>query len=217
MKPVLPGRTDPFVYSLYDNFVRELVERLYDGCSVTFTIPQQAGRSELVQEVFRRLRQRDCLIAYLDLAPISSIDEFADALTQTYLQLITGNIDSANSVDSLLANLSEPDVEETIRDVVDGACLDQMTEWEKVDWTVGLSEIIAKSLDTRLVVWINEWQEIVRIGGEPLLRLLRATFQHQSCVTYAFTGSRDPDLLRTLFADRHQPFYRFAVELQFVE
>lgn len=173
-------------------FVRELVERLYDGCSVTFSVPQHPGNIDLVDLVLLGLRERGCLTGYLDLSSIQSIDDFSDALSQTYVRLITDNIGSFEDV----------------------ANLDKMDESEKIDWAVWLSERIAESLDKRLVVWFDEWQEIARMkDGDLLLKRLRGMFQLQTHVTYAFTGSRDPDLLKTLFADRHQPLYRFAVRV----
>jgi len=176
-------------------FIRELVERLYDGCSVTFTVPHHPGIDGVANEMLSELREyRGCLTAYLDLSSIKSVEEFADALIHAYLELITGDIESLESTNDSV----------------------HMNAWEKVDWLVELSERLATSLDTRLVVWFDEWQEIARIdgGGDLLLKRLRGMFQLQTHVTYAFTGSRDPDLLRKLFAEGDQAFYRFAVEMQ---
>lgn len=201
-------------HSLGDRFIRELVQRLHDGCSVTFAVPQHAGKDEIATEVLRDLRERGCLTAYLDLSSVNSIDEFGNALNQTYLSLLSGDTGWSNFIKGLLGNLSDPDVEKQGRDIVDKADLERMSAWEKVDWAVGLSERLAESLDTRVVVWFHEWQEIVRIkDGDLLLKRLRGMCQLQPHVTYAFTGSRDPGLLRTLFSDRHQAFYRYAVML----
>ena len=207
----------PTSHSSYNEFKRELEQRLYDGCSVTFAVPQHAGKDDVATEVLRDLRERGCLTAYLDLSSVNSIDEFGNALAQTYLKLLSGDtVWSEDSIKGLLGNLSDPDVEKQIQDIVDEADLERMSAWEKVDWAVGLGERLAESLDTRLVVWFHEWQEVARMkDGDLLLKRLRGMFQLQTHVTYAFTGSRDPDLLRTLFADSHQPYYRFAVDLQF--
>ena len=203
-------------HSKRTQFVRELVQRLHDGCSVTFAVPRDSG-TVVAKEPLRALRERGCLTAYLDLSSVDSIDELGDALNQTNLSLLSGDTGwSEDSIKGLLGNLSDPDVEKQVRDIVDKADLERMSAWEKVDWAVGLGERLAESLDTRVVVWFHEWQSIAHMkDGDLLLKRLRGMFQLQTHVTYAFTGSRDTDLLRTLFSDRHQPFYRFAVELHF--
>ncbi|QSO48375.1 hypothetical protein [Alicyclobacillus mengziensis] len=202
-------------HSKRNQFVRELVQRLHDGCSVTFAVPRDSG-TVVAKEPLRALRERGCLTAYLDLSSVDSIDKFGDALNQTYLSLLSGDTGWSNSIKGLLGNLSDPDVEKQIQDIVDEVDLKRMSAREKVDWAFGLSERLAESLDTRVVVWFHEWQSIAHMkDGDLLLKRLRGMFQLQTHVTYAFTGSRDTDLLRTLFSDRHQPFYRFAVELHF--
>ncbi|MCF8564632.1 hypothetical protein LLE49_07720 [Alicyclobacillus tolerans] len=185
----------PTSHSSYNQFVRELQQRLYDGCSVMFTIPRDVG-IEVAHQVLHALREhRGCLTTYLDLSSIQSIEDFADALTNAYLDL---NADGNDSLGNMNYSV-------------------HMSAQEKVDCLVELSERIAKSLDTRLVVWFHEWQEVARMdgGGDLLLKRLRGMFQLQSHVTYAFTGSRDPDPMRKFFADRGQAFYRFAVELKY--
>ena len=202
-------------HSKRTQFVRELVQRLHDGCSVTFAVPRDSG-TVVAKEPLRALRERGCLTAYLDLSSAYSIDKFGDALNQTYLSLLLGDTGSSeDSIKGLLGNLSDPDVEKEIRDIVDETDLERMSAWEKVDWAAGLSERIAESLDTRLVVWFHEWQEVARMkDGDLLLKRLRGMFQLQTHVTYAYTGSKNSDFLKAMFTDHYQPFYRFAVELK---
>lgn len=194
-------------------FIRELVERLYDGCNVTFTLPRHTRNTDLADSAMQGLRARGCLTAYLDLSSINSVDEFADALTQTCLRLMTGDIDSANNGDSVMVNLSDISVEEELRDIVNVADFARMSNYDKIDWAVELSERLAESLDTRLVVWFNSWNKVAEFEGDLLTKRLRALFQYQSHVTYAFVGS-DLDLMR-MFTDQDQALYRFAVILQF--
>ncbi len=61
-----------------------------------------------------------------------------------------------------------------------------------------------------MVVLLDEFQEIERLGGQRLLQRLRANLQPQRRTAYLFLGSR-MTFLCSLFADRGQAFYRFAV------
>lgn len=203
-------------HSLRNDFAHDLEERLYTGCSVTLTAPRHVGTT-LAHEVLRRLKERGCYTTEIDLLPICSIAEWARELMKQYLQLRIGDIGLTwETVEGLLGVLSRADVQEKIQDVVDVTYLAQLSAWELVDEATELAQRIAETDGKRLVVWFNEWQDIVRIGGDLLLKRLRAMFQFHSHVSYAFVG-RDPDLMRALFADRYQAFYRFAVELKVPE
>ena len=61
-----------------------------------------------------------------------------------------------------------------------------------------------------LIVMFDEFQEVQRIGGESLIKKMRATMQTQQRVSYLFLGS-EPSLMKTLFANQYQAFYRFAL------
>lgn len=197
-------------------FVREVVERLHDGCSVTFAVPHDVG-TEVSNNVFQGLRERGCLTAHFDLMEINSIEELADELKLTFLRLLSeDNGSSANNIEGVRDGMSESNVEEIIQDVFEMDDLERMNKWEMIDWAVGLAEVIGWKKSKRLVVWFDEWQEIARMkDGDLLLKRVRGMFQLQTHVTYAFTGSRDSDMLRKLFSDRNQAFYRLAVELRY--
>src|SRR5579875_1840275 len=153
----------------YDRFVRELEERLYDGCSVTLTL----------------------------------------LLLQTVLQLRIGISPLPNSsLNDFIDSLSRPEISAKIQDVVDIPYLQSIKEspLELLDESASLLQRIPEQSDTRLVVWFHEFQVIHKID-DLLLKRLRAHFQFQSHVSFAFVGG-NADLIRTLFADQDQAFYR---------
>lgn len=203
--------------SLRYNFVRELEQRLYDGCSVTFTVSHNVGIT-VAHDVLSRLKARGCCILGLNLSDVSTIEGFLLRLLREVLQLGTGiNVLSDNSIDDLLGSLPAPEFHAKIQDLVEISYLYQIKEshLELLDEAVSLLERIPELFDTRLVVWFLDFQAIAQINNvNLLLKRLRAIFQHQSHVSYAFTGTNS-SLMQSLFADRHQPFYRFAVELKF--
>lgn len=202
--------------TLYDTFVWELEQRLFDGCSVTFTISDD-GQTDVAQQVLRRLRGHGCYTAYVDLQGISSVERLVLTVFQAYIQLRTGDTEfPGNSLDAFLGSLFGADVQDKIQGILDVDHLTRIKEsaLELLDEVIDLGQRIGETDHKRLIVWFHDWQEITRIGGgDLLLKRLRGMFQLQTHVTYAFTGSKDPDLLKSLFADRDQAFYRFAVQL----
>lgn len=199
----------------YDRFVREIEERLYDGCSVTFTLPHHSS-TLLARGVLSRLEARGCYTAEIDLSNVSTIEELTLLLLQTVLQLRIGISALPNSsLNDFIDSLSRPEIRAKIKDVVDIPYVQSVKEspLELLDESISLLQRIPEQSKARLVVWFHEFQVIHKID-DLLLKRLRATFQHQTHVTYAFVGS-DPDLMRTLFADQHEALYRFAVMLQY--
>lgn len=63
-----------------------------------------------------------------------------------------------------------------------------------------------------MVVMPDEFQELEPLGSTALLQQLRAATQQQRHVAYLFLHSK-PAMMRSIFADRRQAFYRFALLL----
>ena len=62
----------------------------------------------------------------------------------------------------------------------------------------------------RVVVLLDEFQEVERLRGSDLMKRPRVQFQRQPHVSYLFLGSR-PSLMWALFTTSAAAFYRFAV------
>lgn len=199
----------------YDRFVRELEERLNDGCSVTFTLPHHSS-TLLARGVLSRLEARGCYTAEIDLFNVSTIEELAFHVLRTVSQLRLGSDPLPNSsLNDFMDSVSRPEIRAKIQDVIDIPYLHRVKEspLELLDESVSLLQRIPEQSKARLVVWFHEFQVIHKID-DLLLKRLRAHFQFQSHVSFAFVGSNS-DLMRTLFADQNEAFYRFAVMLQY--
>jgi len=73
-----------------------------------------------------------------------------------------------------------------------------------------LPQQIAQRKRKRLVVVLDEFQEIVSIGTPSALeRAIRSKIQHHDRVAYVFMGSKR-HLLDELFSDKSKPLYRIA-------
>ncbi len=87
---------------------------------------------------------------------------------------------------------------------------------ESVEVAFALGERLATKDEKHLVILLDEFQELDRLGGPPLIKKLRALFQQQKHTTYLFLGSQ-AGLMHTIFSDQRQAFYRFAVMLNLPE
>lgn len=210
------GRVIPSEDVLSRNgFVRELEERLYMGDSTMLAGPRRIGKTSAAFEVLHRLRERGCYTVELDLFHVPTVEELGLQLMQKILQVRTGMIRSAaHTIKGFLENLSKSEFQVKIQDLEITTHLNAANENPEavLDEALEIAERIAKKDGKRMIIMFDEWQEVDRIGGEPLLKRLRSIFQHQNYVSYLFLGS-EPSMMRTLFADRRQAFYRFATML----
>lgn len=78
------------------------------------------------------------------------------------------------------------------------------------DEALGLPERIAKAKGIRLVVCIDEFQQIGELGDSVAFqKKLRSVWQHQHLVSYCLYGSKR-HLLINMFGKRSYPFYKFG-------
>jgi AAA+ ATPase superfamily predicted ATPase len=80
---------------------------------------------------------------------------------------------------------------------------------EVAEEVFNLPEQIANSQGKRFVVVLDEFQEIMRIGGENLERQLRAAIQHHTRVSYLFAGSKS-HMLIDMVSEKTRPFYQMG-------
>ncbi|WP_240985433.1 AAA family ATPase [Acididesulfobacillus acetoxydans] len=71
---------------------------------------------------------------------------------------------------------------------------------------------MAKADKKKLIVVFDEFQEVERVAGQNSLKVIRAHIQLHTHVNYLFMASH-PSMMRTIFSDENQAFYRFALFL----
>jgi len=87
--------------------------------------------------------------------------------------------------------------------------LPHIDEEKLLDDALDFPENFAKKNKKNMIVFIDEFQEIIKIGGIPLLKKMRAKFQKHEHVTYIFAGSQE-SIIRELFQSKQHAFYRFG-------
>src|ERR1700694_2409669 len=190
-----------------------LLGDLRSGQNVLVLAPRRFGKTSLIVAAAERLRKDDVLVAYADLLRVTTKTRFAEALAAALydgleppfgrlvqraaeffrdLSLrpkVTVNPDGTPSFE-LAAGADERDIDAT---------LDQL---------FALPGVVAKRRSRRVVMVLDEFQEIVAIAPDLPARM-RAVFQFQPEVAHVYLGSRQ-HLLRRVFTDANQPLYNSA-------
>jgi hypothetical protein len=197
--------------------LRELVGDVHSGQNVLILSPRRYGKTSLVTEAVRLLREQDVLVAYVDLLRATSRTELAGFLATALYQGLVSPVDQAiHRLGEFFGDLpirpsiklpTGPDGSVTptfefgpgARTEDADAMLEQL---------LGLPAQVAAKRKRRVALVIDEFQSILEID-EALPRKMRAVFQFQPDVAHVYLGSKQ-HLLQRVFSDANAPLYNSA-------
>jgi len=200
-------------------FINRLEEKkmlktsLYSGINVMLISPRRLGKSSLVKEAMRELAEDDpqVKICFIDAFTILSEEEFYRAFVQEIIKSTSSRWETwINTAKEFLTSLS-PRVSFGNDPAVDfSVSIDFKTLKENELDVLNLPEKIAKAKKLKIIVCIDEFQNLARIGSYDILeRRMRSVWQHQQNVTYCFYGSKR-HMMMDIFNSTEKPFYRFG-------
>ena len=191
-----------------------LERELRGGQNVLIEAPRRFGKTSLILEVKRRLEARRIPVAYLDCMLVPSRARLADRLASAYLAAFKNPRQRAEDwvVQHLKAFRIRPTL--TIDDhgnaqlAFEAGSAGLPSLDALLEQLFNQPELIARERNKRLVVILDEFQDLMDLGPT-LLRQLRAVIQQQQLVSYAFLGSRQA-LLRRAVHERSAPLLKMA-------
>ena len=198
-----------------EEFIEETKLRLLQGQSVMLSGPRRIGKTSVAYEILRQLQEAGAYVAKIDLFHVTSIEELGTKLLQAIVENRTGVLHHAVYTLKQWKKewLVSSEIHAKLYDLELGLTVERsQSPLELLETAIHTAEKMTSRDDKRMVILLDEFQELDRLGGETLLKRLRSLFQQQQHTTYFFLGS-ERSLLTTLFADRRQAFYRFATIL----
>jgi uncharacterized protein len=172
--------------------------------------PRRWGKSSLVEEAARRYPHATIRFAFIDLFKCRTPDEFYEAYVQALLKATNSKMDEAFQFASkwmkgLLPHLSfqaDPATEFTVKFQVNTSV--------KEDEIINLSQTIAAKKGVRVVVCIDEFQNVNHFPHPvDFQKKLRSYWQRHDKVHYCLYGSKR-HLMTQLFESSDLPFYKFG-------
>ena len=192
--------------------ITEVVAQLTTGQSVILMGPRRYGKTSLALEVLNHLPQNTYHMD-MDLFGIANVQELAQKLVASCLALKSSAMQQIFKAikEGLTGAFKNLELKQTVHDyeIVLKLAESKPTEPGQLEDAFAFLEIFAVKQKRPLVVYLDEFGEIERLGGIPLLKKLRAIMQRQRHVTYLFSGSQ-VHLMQLLFSDRQGPFFKFA-------
>ncbi len=210
----------PFVFGVAasgDNFTdREsetarLLTNFRSGVNTVLISPRRWGKTSLVRKVCRLAQTDELKIVYLDIFSCRSDADFYDAFASAVLKQTSTKVEEwMENIRQFLSRIS-PKISLGADPAADFSLSLELTpKREDIDEILQLPEKIAEKKGCRIVVCIDEFQQIGEFkDSKTFQKRLRSVWQLQKHVAYCLFGSKK-HLMNELFERKSLPFYKFG-------
>jgi uncharacterized protein len=196
----------------------ELISDMLNGQNVLVYAPRRYGKSSLVLRAAQEAMKQKALVGYVDVMRTPTKERFAAALAKTLYADIASPVGQA--LEKAAALFRDLRVIPTMEvDPSDGSLrFSFQAGRRRTDIDETIERLLEKLGDLsaerkrRVVIVFDEFQEILTLDKR-FPNLMRAVFQAQPEVSHVYLGSKH-HILQRIFADRNEPFWRSAKQLE---
>ena len=181
------------------------------GINSILISPRRYGKTSLVDHVCRNLEGEDIIIVRLDIFGCKTEYEFYNALAVAVLKQTASKMQLwMEEARDFLVRLT-PRIGIPV-DPVSGisVSLGITPETHSPEEVLNMVEIIAKRKNRRIVVCIDEFQQVGEFENTRQVQArLRSVWQHHHYTSYCLCGSKR-HMMSGIFLNRSMPFYQFG-------
>lgn len=182
-----------------------------NGVNVILISPRRMGKTSLIKKVISEIDNPMLKIIYMDIYDCRSEYDFYNRFAETIMKSTGNHLEQVmENIKRFLVRISpkisfspEPNSEFSVS-------LGITPKDYSPEEILNLPERIAKEQGVRLVVCIDEFQQIGEFTDSlTIQKRLRGVWQHHQNVSYCFFGSKK-HLMENIFQSRRMPFYLFG-------
>lgn len=210
----------PFVFGVAtsgDNFTdREkesarLLSNFTHGVNTVLISPRRWGKTSLVKKVCKLAQSDKLKIVYLDIFSCRTDSEFYDAFASAVLKQTSSKFDEIIENAKIFLSRISPKFTIGTDPMSDfSVSLELNPKSDDIDEILQLPEKIARKKGVRIVICIDEFQQIAEFkDSKTFQKRLRTVWQLQQAVSYCLFGSKK-HLMNELFEKGSLPFYKFG-------
>ena len=184
---------------------------LQNGQSIVLIAPRRFGKTSLILTVLEELQRRGFYVADVDLFTIISKERLAETIVEKILE----NKKVSNIVGRIKKGISQTFRNIEIRQVIEDYEIvlkfaePHVDADELLETALDFPQKFAEKEERDIYFFYDEFGEVAKLDGEPLIKLMRGKFQRHSHVCYIFAGSHE-SLMKELFTKQKSAFYKFA-------
>jgi AAA+ ATPase superfamily predicted ATPase len=224
MKATNNQPNNPFVLSGYysDKYFcdrKEETARILDAIQndrdLTLLSLRRMGKTGLIEHVFNLKKSKfNCDCFYIDIYPTSNLSDFVKFLSKAIIGKLDSKIENIIKKAVSLFKSIHPVIS---FDPITGNPGIEVSLRNESQPETSLEELFAylQQKESRVVIAIDEFQQITQYPEKNTEALLRSYIQHLTNVNFIFAGSQN-HLLQNMFTAYSRPFYQSA-ELLFMQ
>lgn len=196
---------------------KELKNFLTHGINTILVSPRRWGKSSLVKEAMRELVEEDkkVRVCFLDAYKLHTEEEFYDKFASAVIQGVSSSLEQKWGDFLRFVNRLTPSITIT-SDPMNAVEVNLKINplKEKPETILQLPEKIAVEKNIRIIVCIDEFQQLANIPHwDRLESMLRSEWQLQHHTTYCLYGSK-MHMMKKIFNNAGSPFYKFGQMMQ---
>jgi uncharacterized protein len=183
--------------------------------------PRRYGKTSLLNVVQRQVEKEGVVVLKYDVEKFASTELLAKALLTGAIRALTGPVEKLSAAASRQIKHFFGSLKPELSYGLEDATLSVSLVGERRPETAALPlltevldgiDAMAKSRAMRVVVILDEFQQLVAAGGVKAERQIRASVQTHQNVSYLFAGSKTR-LLTDMTSQHGRPFYRMGSSL----
>ncbi len=204
---LIQGYISPVYFCDRLNETSTIIDAVDNRRNITIYSLRRIGKTGLIRNAFYKLNKSNGVkLFYIDIYPTSSLPEFTALFAKEIFRKLDSNIGNVISKISGILSSIRPQLSYDPLSGNPSIHLDVQNEKEA---KVTLEEIFAyiRTRKERIIIAIDEFQQILNYPEKNIEALLRKHIQSLSNTTFIFSGSQQ-EMLLSMFGNRSRPFYQ---------
>jgi len=210
----------PFVFGVKvegDNFTdrtedtKTLLANFNYGVNTILISPRRMGKTSLVSKVCSLVDEERIKVARIDAFGLRSETDFVNAFATAVVKATSSRWEEWMENAKIFLSRFVPKIsfgQDPLNDF--SVSLEYNPSNTTTEDVLQLPELIAQSKGFRIIVCIDEFQQIGEFADSlAFQKKLRSVWQHHSHVTYCMYGSKK-HMMEKIFLNKSYPFYRFG-------
>ncbi len=212
--------SNPFIYGKTvegENFTDREFEtsrlklNFENGMNSILISPRRMGKTSLVKKVISQIENPGIKVVFLDIYKCRTAMDFYEKFASEVIKATSTRVEKMLEVAKNLLVGITPQIRYSPEPNTDfSLSLGLSPQTVNPDEVLNLPEVIAQKQGVRIVVCIDEFQQIGEMPDSlTLQKTIRSVWQHHQHTSYCLFGSKK-HLMSSLFYKRSMPFYQFG-------
>lgn len=212
--------SNPFIYGKAvegENFTDREFEtsrlklNFENGMNSILISPRRMGKTSLVKKVISQIENPGIIVVFMDIYKCRTAMDFYEKYASEVIKATSTRVEKMLEVAKNLLVGITPQIRYSPEPNTDfSLSLGFSPQTVNPDEVLNLPEVIAQKQGVRIVVCIDEFQQIGEMPDSlTLQKTIRSVWQHHQHTSYCLFGSKK-HLMSSLFYKRSMPFYQFG-------